>query len=143
MDRVDGSAEVIGGGALSLGDVTGDVEVKNLNGRTWIGRVGGTLNVKSANGDITVDRAHADVSAKTANGAIQLGEVLSGSVVLETSSGGLEVGIGAGTSAWVDARTRYGRVRNSLETAGGPEPSKATVEVRAQTSFGDIVIRRA
>jgi Putative adhesin len=143
VNRVDGAAVVIGAGDMSLGDVAGDVEVKSLNGRTWIGKVGGTLKVKSANGDIAVDQAHADISAKTANGAIQLGEVLSGSVVLETASGGLEVGIGAGTSAWVDARTRFGRVHNSLDAAEGPEPSKATVEVRARTSFGDIVIRRA
>jgi DUF4097 and DUF4098 domain-containing protein YvlB len=99
--------------------------------------------VKSANGDITVARAHADVAVKTANGSIRIGEVTRGSVVLETGSGGLEVGIGQGTVAFVDARTRFGRVHNALETTSAPESSQETVEIRARTSFGDIAIQRS
>ena len=42
-----------------------------------------------------------------------------------------------------DVGTRFGSVRNSLEIADGPDPSEGTVEVRARSSFGDIVIHRA
>ena len=48
-----------------------------------------------------------------------------------------------GTAAWVDAKTSFGRVHNRLGSADGPELSEKTVEIRARTSFGDIVIRRA
>jgi hypothetical protein len=34
-------------------------------------------------------------------------------------------------------------VRNSLDSADGPGQSEGTVEVRARSSFGDIVIHRA
>jgi hypothetical protein len=38
--------------------------------------------------------------------------------------------------------TQFGRVHNHLDAADGPEPADETVEVRARTSYGDIVIRR-
>jgi hypothetical protein len=143
VNRAAGRGMVTGAGDIRIGEIEGDVEVKNLNGKTWVGNAGGGLRVRSANGDITVDRAHADVAVKTANGNIRIGEVTRGSVVLETGSGGLDVGIGQGTVAFVDARTRFGRVHNALESASGPEQSKETVEIRARTSFGDIAIHRS
>ena len=60
--------------------------IKNSNGDTWIGEAGGDLRLNAANGDIAVDVAHAGVVAKTANGDVRLGEVVRGSVVLETGS---------------------------------------------------------
>ena len=65
-----------------------------------------------------------------------------GSVVLETKLGDLEVGIREGTAAWLDVRAAAGRVHNALEAADAPEPSAETVEVRARTTAGDVVIRR-
>ena len=56
--------------------------------------------------------------------------------------GDLEVGIREGTAAWLDVNSQFGRVHNALEAADAPETSVETVEVRARTSVGDIVIRR-
>jgi hypothetical protein len=143
VNRAVGRTELTGAGDMRIGEINGDAEIKNLNGKTWLGEVTGALRVKSANGDITVDRARAEVGAKTANGSIQIGEVVSGSVVLETASGELEIGIRKGTAAWVDASTRFGRVHNDLGSAEGPQSSQETVEIRARTSFGNIVIHRS
>lgn len=143
VNRAMGRTELTAAGDMHIGEIDGEAEIKNLNGKTWVGEVTGALRVKSANGDITVDLAQADVGAKTANGHIQIGEVVSGSIVLATASGGLEIGIRDGTAAWVDAKTQFGRVHNDLGSAEGPEPSQETVEIRARTSFGDIVIHRS
>jgi Putative adhesin len=143
VERVTGRAEVTGAGTMHLGSIRGSAEIKNLNGKTWLGEVQGSLRVKAANGDITVGRAHSDVSVKTSNGSIQIDEVISGSVVLETGSGGLDAGIRSGTTAWVDATTRFGRVHNTLDPTDGPEGSNATVEIRAHSAFGDITIHRS
>jgi len=143
VNRAVGRTELTGAGDMRIGVINGEAEIKNLNGKTWVGEVTGALRVKSANGDITVDLAHAGVGAKTANGHIQIGEVVSGSVVLATAAGGLEIGIRDGTAAWVDAKTQFGRVHNDLGSAEAPEPSQETVEIRARTSFGDIVIHRS
>jgi hypothetical protein len=143
VDHVTGPAEVSSAGEMRFGEIDGEAEIKNSNGKTWIGEVAGALRVKSANGDITVGRAHSEVGAKTSNGDIRIGEVVRGSVVMETASGGLEVGIRTGTVAWVDAESRFGRVRNTLDAAEGPDPAEEAVEIRARSGFGDIVIRRA
>ena len=127
---------------MRIGEIDGSAVIKNSNGDTWVGAVAGDLRVNAANGDIAVDRAHAGVVAKTANGDIRLGEVARGSVVLETRLGELEVGIREGTAAWLDVRTAAGKVRNALDAADGSRAVDETVEVRARTSVGDIVIRR-
>jgi DUF4097 and DUF4098 domain-containing protein YvlB len=143
VNRVTGKGEITAAGDMHIGSIDGVAEIKNLNGKTWLGEVSGRLQVKSANGDITVGRARSDVAVKTANGSIQIGEVFTGSSTLETGSGNLEIGIGRGSAAWVDARTRFGRVHNGLEASGGPGSSRNTVEVRARTSFGDITVLRS
>jgi DUF4097 and DUF4098 domain-containing protein YvlB len=142
VGRSVGHTEVTSAGDMHLREIDGDAQIKNLNGKTWVGEVTGPIRVKSANGDIVVDKAHAEIAAKTANGNIEIGEVVTGSVVLGTASGHVEVAIRKGTAAWVDASTQFGRVHNSLGAAGGPEPSEQTVEIQARTHFGDIVIRR-
>lgn len=138
-----GNTEITGAGDMRLRAIDGKAEIKNLNGKTWVGEITGGLRVRSANGDITVERAQGEVGVKTANGSIQIGEVVRGSVVLETGSGGLDIGIRHGTAAWIDASTRFGRVHNALGNADGPEQSQETVEIRARTYFGDIVIHRS
>ncbi len=143
VDRVRGRAEVTGSGPLRISQIDGPAVIKNLNGVTWIGEVTGDLRCSSANGDITIDRALAAVAVKTANGAVRIGEVVRGSVELGTAYGELEVGIREGTVALLDVRSQFGSVRNSLTASDGPGPSDQTVEVRARTSMGDIVIRRS
>ena len=143
-DGVAGNAEIYtGSGKVRIGEVEGAAVIKNSNGNIQIDSIAGDLRARSANGDIVVDRAGAGVEAKTANGGIRLGEVVRGSVVLETAMGDLEVGVAEGTAAWIDVNTGFGHVRNQLDTASRPGESDETVEVRARTSYGDITIRRS
>jgi hypothetical protein len=143
VDHAAGRAEITGSGQVRIRQIDGPAEIKNLNGATWVGEVTGDLRCNSANGDISIDRALAAVDAKTANGDIRVGEVVRGSVVLRTAYGQLEVGIREGTAALLDVASKLGRVHNSLTASNGPRPSDEAVEVRARTSYGDIVIRRS
>jgi DUF4097 and DUF4098 domain-containing protein YvlB len=143
VDRGTAHTDVkAGSGDVRLRELDSSAVIKNSNGDTWVGVAGGDLRVGAANGSIAVDLAHATVAAKTANGHVRLGEVERGSVVLETSAGNLEVGIPEGTAAWLDVNTTAGKVRNALDAADAPGPAAETVEVRARTSFGNILIRR-
>jgi DUF4097 and DUF4098 domain-containing protein YvlB len=143
VDRATGHAEVTAGsGDVRVRELDGSAVIKNSNGDTWVGVAGGELRVSAANGSIAVDVARAGVVAKSANGDVRLGEVVRGSVVLETRLGDLEVGIPEGTPAWLDVRAAAGRVHNALDAAEAPEPSAEAVEVRARTSAGSVVIRR-
>jgi Toastrack DUF4097 len=143
VEAASGEADIVTAGDLTIGAVTGDAKAKNLNGRTWIGRASGTVRVKSANGDVTVDDAGGDVMVKTANGNVRLGQVARGSVTIETAAGRLEIGVKEGTAAWIDADTKFGRVHNGLTAAADPGLSAETVEVRARTQFGDVLIARS
>jgi hypothetical protein len=143
VDHVAGHADIrAGSGDIRVRELGSTAVIKNSNGDTWVGDAGGDLRVNAANGSIAVDLARATVDAKSANGDVRLGEVVRGTVVLETRLGDLEVGIPEGTAAWLDLRSTAGKVHNALDAADAPEPSTDSVEVRARTTVGDVVVRR-
>jgi len=144
VDRVAGKAEVVtGSGGVRIGRVEGTAWVKNSNGDTWIGEAGGDARASTASGTITIDRAGAGVVAKSAQGRVHLGEVAHGTAVAESSLGDLEIGVRDGVPAWLDLHTKFGRVRNELDASERPASGEDSVEVRAHTSVGDIVIHRS
>lgn len=138
-----GGARLTAAGEMRIGRVEANAVVKNMNGKTSIEEVSGHLRIKAANGDISIGTTHSVVVAKTDNGSIEIGEVKAGSVNVETGAGSLAIGVREGPAAWVDARTKFGRVDNSLEHTENPGPSEGTVEIRARSAFGDIGIHRA
>jgi hypothetical protein len=130
-------------GKIWIGEIDGTAVAKTASGDVTVGEVTGDLRLKTAYGEITVDRALATIAAKTAYGSVRIGEVVRGSVVLETGWGDMEIGIADGTAAWLDLTSGSGSVRSNLDAADGPEPAGETVEVRARTGSGDILIRRS
>ena len=144
VDQISGHAEITtGSGRLRVSQIDGSAVIKNSNGDTWVGEITGNLRVNAANGAVSVGRATADVTASSANGEIRVDDLTRGSASLTTGFGEIHFGIHAGTAAKVDAYTRLGAVRNSMEAADSPEPSDEVLEVHARTNFGDIVIRRS
>jgi len=143
VGRVTGDAELTtSSGALRVDRIDGTAVCKNSNGTTWIGEIGGDLRVNGANGDIVVDQARASVVAKTANGDVRLGEVARGTIQAETARGRVDIGIADGVAAWLDLKTSFGNVHNSLDAATQPAADEDSVEVLARTAFGDITVRR-
>jgi len=144
VERVDGDVEITtGSGRVNIAEVDGAAKVKNSNGATMIGTATGAVRVRSANGDITVDQAAEAVDAKTANGSVKAHQVVRGAVMLETAMGDIEIGIREGTAAWLDVKTRFGRVTNTMDARETPDAAADKVEVRAFTSFGEIAVHRS
>jgi DUF4097 and DUF4098 domain-containing protein YvlB len=144
VDRAAGRAELTtGSGALDIGSIDGPAVIKNSNGDTRVGDVSGDLRVHAANGKISIDRAHATVAAKTAFGDVRLDHVEKGSVLAQSGMGSVEVGIRDGVPAWLDLHTGFGNVQNDLDAAGRPAAGEDSVEVRARTGLGDIIIGRS
>ncbi len=131
-----------GAGSVRIREISGTAVIRNTNGSTHIGDAAGNLRLLSAHGSISIDRTAAAVVAKTASGSILINDLERGSVQLETTYGALEVGIRNGTAAWLDVSSQRGGVHNSLR-ADTPRDSDATAQVRARTTYGDIVIRRS
>lgn len=144
VDRVAGDADIsTSSGDIHLGEIAGAAVVKNSNGRTELGRVTGDVRAKSSNGSVLIGHAGGGVAVRTANGDVRVAEAERGEIVIETATGELEVGIAPGVAAWLDVSTRFGSVRNDLDSIDGPEQAEGTVAVRARSSFGDIVIHRS
>ncbi|MFH8350145.1 DUF4097 family beta strand repeat-containing protein [Streptomyces sp. NPDC018045] len=143
IDRVAGDVDIVAAGRITVGEVTGSATIENGSGETTVGEVMGDLRVNATAGRVSVDIAHAGVDARTANGGIRIGEVARGRAVLQTAAGDLAVGIRPSTTAWIEVNTQLGRVRNDLGPAEGPAADEETVEVRARTGIGDIVIHRS
>jgi hypothetical protein len=142
--RITGRATITtASGRLHLGELADGGVLKNSNGTTLIGTARGAIKVRSANGDITVEEASDDVEAKTANGAVRVLDANRGALTLETAMGEIEVGIHEGSAAWLDVKTRFGRVRNEMTASGAPAEDADKIEVHASTAFGDIIVRRA
>lgn len=143
VGRAVGTARIsTGSGQVRVEEIDGAATVKNSNGDIWVGTVTGDLQVRVANGNIAVDHAGAGVTAATANGDVVLGTVSRGAVSARTGFGHVEIGIRPGTAAWLDLHTQFGVVHNRLDTVDGPPATGDTVDVKARTSYGDIVIRR-
>jgi hypothetical protein len=144
VEHVSGHAQITtSSGAIRARRIDGGAVVKNSYGTTRLGTVTGALRFQGAHGDLYVDRTTASVVAKNAYGSVRIGEAVRESLLLESSYGTLEAGIAAGTAAWLDLATQHGRVRNELAVDSGPGPSDETVEVRARSAWGDILIRRS
>jgi DUF4097 and DUF4098 domain-containing protein YvlB len=129
-------------GDVTIADAAGSVEVATAYGEVRVGRVGGELRLETAYGDITVERADASVRAATRFGRIRLGRVASGTVAVESAYGDIDIGVRDGTAAWLEASAGSGRVRNLLTPSDGPDDAADTLEIRARTAHGDVVVRR-
>jgi DUF4097 and DUF4098 domain-containing protein YvlB len=144
VEQVAGNAEIsTSSGRVHVGAVAGNSVVKNSNGATTIGSTAGSMRVRAANGDITVERAEGGVDAKTANGSVRVLDAVRGTLTLETGMGDIEIGICAGTAAWLDVKTRFGRVHNTMDADAAPDAATDKVEAHADTAFGDITIHRS
>ncbi len=158
LDRVEALHANIGGGEVAIGHIAeratidgaafamrigeaGDtVKLSSSGGQVWIGRSAADLDLSSGSASFDIDRADGSVTAITGTGAIRIGRLSRGHAELANHSGDIEVGIGAGTAARVDADSKRGSVHNLVET---PAAAASTVTVHARTRHGDITIQRA
>jgi hypothetical protein len=144
VGHIAGRANIDGGAfAMRIGEVKGTVGLSSSGGQAWIGHASADLELNSGSGDFDIDRADGSVTATTASGAIRIGRLTRGQAKLVNGSGNIEIGIGEGTAASVDANSERGSVRNSVSSQGNPATQDASVSVHARTRHGDIIVHRA
>jgi hypothetical protein len=144
VGTADGDVEIIADhGQVRVGTITGEASIKASHGSVQIAETRGEIDAKLSYGDITIDTALASVTAKTAYGSIQLGEISAGSVQVDSGYGAVSIGVRPGVAAWLDLRSKEGRVRNELDGDPAAAGAEQSVAVRARTQFGTITIQRA
>ncbi|MFI9756058.1 DUF4097 family beta strand repeat-containing protein [Streptomyces collinus] len=125
------AAELRGVGRL------GDVAFEAAQGSVKLDETGGARLTLLA-GDISVGRLGGAAQISTQKGDLGITEAVGGVVALRTEQGDISVGAARGVSASLDARTGYGRIRNSLMNADG---TAAGLTILATTAYGDITAR--
>ena len=144
IGHIAGRADIDGAAfAMRISEVKEPVKLSSSGGQTWIGHASADLDLSSGSGGFDIDRADGSVTAKTGDGPIRIGRLTRGQAELLNGSGNIEVGIGEGTEARVDATSERGSVRNSVPPQENPEASGNMVTLRARTRHGDIIIQRA
>lgn len=142
--NADGTVDITADhGQIRLGTVTGEATLKASHGSITVTEARGDLEAKLSYGDLAITKALGSVEAKTAYGAIELLEVSSGSVQVESGYGQITIGVRPGVPAWLDLSSKVGRVRSDLAGDRAPESSEQTVAVRARTQYGDITVQHA
>jgi hypothetical protein len=141
VGHVAGSAVLEGSSAgVRIGAVEGVVRYRGTSGKVWIGHAHTDVDLGGSNGGFDIGRADGSVVAKAADCPIRVGRVVRGRVELTNASGGIEIGVGAGAAAEVDAKSTKGLVRSTLPVQAG---TGEHVKVHARTRLDDIVIRPA
>jgi DUF4097 and DUF4098 domain-containing protein YvlB len=131
-------------GDVSVREAGGDAVIATASGDVDLGRVGGEAQVRSASGDVLISEAGTAVTVQTASGDQQVDCATEGSVVLQSASGDMSVGIRRGSRLWVDARSVSGETSSELDVSDAPvDDDGPLVEVRATAMSGDIRILRA
>ncbi|MEX2210446.1 MAG: DUF4097 family beta strand repeat-containing protein [Gaiellaceae bacterium] len=131
-------------GDAELGRVEGDLEMKSVSGDLAVEAVTGRATLQTVSGDVRLDDAGGPVTVQTVSGDQRLGAVVEGAVVLKSVSGDLHVGIRAGSSLWVDAKSVSGDTSSELAVGDTPpEGAGPLIELRATAMSGDIRIVRA
>jgi hypothetical protein len=144
IGHITGRADIDGGAfAMRIGEAAGTVGLSSSGGRAWIGHACADLDLSSGSGDFDIDRADGGITATTASGAIRIGRMTRGQAKLMNGSGNIEVGIGEGTAAAIDASSERGAVHNFVSPQGSSDLPDHKVMVHARTRHGDIIIQRA
>lgn len=131
-----------GAGEIRISATGGAAMVRTVKGDIRVGEATGALYVSTAQGNIDVGQAMADVQVKSGYGDIRVSEVVQGAISVETSAGKLAIGVRQGTAARLNVDSIFGAVKNLLDTLPESAPTGKSVDVRACTGRGDIVIHR-
>ncbi|MEV4490078.1 DUF4097 family beta strand repeat-containing protein [Micromonospora coxensis] len=144
IGHIAGRATIEGSvAAVRIGEAEGAVGLSSSGGQVWIGHAAADLDLHSGSGRFDIERADGSVTAETGDGAIRIGRLTRGRAQLANRSGTIEVGIGEGAAARVDATSTRGSVRDRRAAQAHPDASDSEVTVRARTRYGDIVIQPA
>ncbi|WP_261574819.1 DUF4097 family beta strand repeat-containing protein [Frankia gtarii] len=143
VGRCRGRADVqTANGAIRIQQLDGPVAVQAASGAITLGEAADDVRVATAAGAVSINRALASVEARTGSADIRLGEVVRGTVALVTGSGRLDIGVREGTAALLDLRSGDGTVRSEIAAVDRPAPTDETVEIRALSGRGNILVHR-
>lgn len=142
-DQIDGDADLkVGSGDIRLGSVTGSLDAKSGSGNVEVDRAG-SVSATSGSGDIRVGAVAESTEIKGASGNIAIGSVRHGTVVVNTASGNVWVGVAAGVAVRLALSSVSGDVSSDLPVEDQAPEGGPAVDLRLNTVSGDVSVTRA
>ena len=139
VDTITGSARLVtGAGSIKVGDVVGDAQLQVATGEIDINTIAGAVRAKTSAGSLHAGTVAGDLTAEMSVGGATIDRISAGHLTFKGTSGGVKVGVVAGTPTWTDLSTMTGRVVNNLPSVGQPAPGQNHVELRISTVSGGI-----
>jgi DUF4097 and DUF4098 domain-containing protein YvlB len=132
-----------GSGDISITMARGRVSASTGSGDIRLDTAQDAVQATSGSGDIQVGDAQGDVSINTASGDQQLVRASRGRVRCNAASGDIQIGVANGTAAWLEVNSLSGSVQSELDGSEAPGEDEETVQVKANSVSGDIVLVRA
>lgn len=158
------------GGHIALHDVDGDANIETSGGHIEVTSLDGTLTSHTSGGHMEIKNVTGDIEASTSGGSIQIegaggrvaADTSGGSVdvsftkgnakggTIESSGGGITVGIDPGVNLTIDADTSGGRVNSDLPVTFEGSRSRSSLRgsigkggkpLKIHTSAGSIQIQ--
>ena len=139
-DVAGSTAAKVASGDVEGGAVGGDLSVHSASGDVHVGSVGGATTVRTASGDTELGRVAGSVQVTTASGDVEIERAEAGRLNLKSVSGDVTVGVATGTRVWLDLGSTSGDAISELDGSDGGD---ASLEIRAASVSGDILVRRA
>jgi hypothetical protein len=143
--ETDGESRIVtASGDIELGTSRGPVKLTTASGDIDVRCAAAGLHANLASGDLSADEADGGVQVNTASGDVDLAAVGPGPVRINTASGDVSVAVRRGLDVWMDVKSLSGDTRSELDELEGPPADRSKlVEIRINTTSGDVSIGRA
>ena len=120
-------------GHVRVGDTAGDADLRSISGHIECGDCGGSCQANTKSGHIHLEHVQRNVLAHTMSGSIEAGVGGQGDVVLKTISGRVSVRVDSGKAPRAKLRSLSGRVRCEC-------PQGGDFELKASSISGSIEV---
>ena len=125
------------GGGITLADSEGKVAVKTSGGSIKIDKHKGDVVAKTSGGGISVEDVEGQVQASTSGGSVSASLAkVTGECRLETSGGGINVGVPGSAALDIDAKTSGGSVHSDLPVMAPASDKKRNSALKGQLNGG-------
>lgn len=122
--------------------VAGDGSFRTASGDVNAATVFGDIVATTASGDVRVGTVAGSAKFSTASGEIRVSRYEGSDLTANSASGDIAIGLPAGRTVDLDAKTLSGRVELPTKREGGASGGPR-VSIRAKTVSGDVILTRA
>ena len=144
IGTVSGNIELVGrfgivkvssvSGHVRVGDTSGDADIRSISGHIEVGNCGGRCRANTKSGHIQIAHVVSYLLAHTMSGGIEVGTAGQGEVSLKTISGRVNVAVDPGRKPHAKLRSLSGKVRCDC-------PQGGDFELKASTISGSVEVR--